>query len=402
MNVSDIKNATVLIIDNELADAKLLQNLLKNQGYRNIHFISNPSKKVNYIEEHKPDLILLDYSMIDISGFDDLKQLKNNKENPQFIPVIVITPDISKIMKQKVLEVGVFDFISKPFDITEVEFRVKNGLFTKLLMKEKAEINQKLDNKVQERTKELARKNIQLERSMRKLEASDRLKTAFIHNISHEVRTPLNGIVGLSEILMEKDLTEDEINLYAPMFYESIDRLLQTITDYMDVSLLVSDNLQVQLKKINVAKIISEKVEAFKAKREDGQVAFIRDFPGNHDEFLFHSDEETIRKIVFHLLSNASKFTKTGRIIAGYKEHANGIIIFVSDTGLGIPIEEQDRIFDHFVKAELSKDINYEGSGLGLTIVKGLAEYYHGWVKLDSEPGKGSDFQVFLSEGSIL
>lgn len=228
--------------------------------------------------------------------------------------------------------------------------------------------------------------------AMGKAEASDRLKTSFLNNISHEVRTPLNGILGFAEIISLSDLTDEEKKVAFSMVHESSNRLLETITNYMDISLLVSGEMTVNMKKLKPAPLLRDIFSKFRSICYSKDLDFLLSIPENSENIFVISDAEHLQKILTQLLNNAVKFTKMGQIQFGFEIRNDDLEFFISDTGIGIGKDSLENVFNHFVKEDQIKTRPTEGSGLGLSIAKGLVELLGGRIWVASEVGKGSKF----------
>ncbi len=229
-----------------------------------------------------------------------------------------------------------------------------------------------------------------------KAEASDKLKTSFLNNISHEVRTPLNGILGFAEIMSQPDLSDEDKTESLLMLRESSERLLNTITNYMDISLLTSGSLSVHNRDFSPAKILKEIFESFEAICSARNLVLMLKISGDDMNLIINSDPEIFQKIIIHLLNNAVKFTEHGSIDFGYHVHVNDIMFFVKDTGIGIGKESIEIVFDKFSKEEKGHLKITEGSGLGLSIAKGMTEILGGRIVAESVIGEGSCFSVYL------
>lgn len=237
------------------------------------------------------------------------------------------------------------------------------------------------------------RKNLEAEllESKVRAEASDNLKTAFLNNISHEVRTPLNGILGFAEFVLQPDLQQEEKDSYLRILNESSDRLVNTITNYMDISLIVSGNMNVKSTQINVNKILEKIYNLFLPRCKTKGLNLFTHFQNGITPQIM-GDEGLLVKAISHLLDNAVKFTSTGTITIGYNIVDKTLEIFIKDTGKGIDPESQNAIFNIFMQGEVSNTRGYEGSGLGLSIARGIMELLGGKMSLESEKGKGSVF----------
>lgn len=223
-----------------------------------------------------------------------------------------------------------------------------------------------------------------------KAEASDRLKTAFMQNISHEVRTPLNGILGFGAFLTEPDLTDAEKKQYLSLLKTSSERLVNTITDYMDISLIVSGSIEVNCKAVIINKALIYLKDNFQSLCEIKKLDFSLSIPVDTEGFSIQTDPELFRKIIYHLLDNAVKFTQKGGITLGYSVHPENIEFFIKDTGIGIEKDAQERIFESFMQENIANTRGHEGSGLGLSIIKGLTKLLGGEIHLESVKGEGT------------
>ena len=245
---------------------------------------------------------------------------------------------------------------------------------------------------------------LDLQHALIKAEASDKLKTAFINNISHEIRTPLNGILGFTEMSLNPDTTLEDHELFYSVIKKSSKRLLNTITSYMDISMLVSGTMEVSRRPSNLDKLINEINIYFSEISTTKDIELIVHKPEFTEQMILNTDIEKLRKIISHLLDNAFKFTQKGKISFGYEIKDTDIQFFVSDTGTGIKTEALNIIFNAFMQADVSSTRGYEGSGLGLTIANGLVKLLGGKLRIDSERGRGSTFYFTLpiSENQIL
>jgi len=240
------------------------------------------------------------------------------------------------------------------------------------------------------------RAKIELIGAKDKAEESDRLKSAFLANMSHEVRTPLNSIIGFSELLADPFFEEEQKSEFIQSIITSGKNLLTIISDIMDISKMESGEIKIRKSQINAQKFISTVREEFTIQTEEKKLELKLNHPDNDDETVIYADAERLRQIFNNLLSNAIKFTMIGSIEIGYQPKGTIVEFFVRDTGIGIPAEYHDKIFDRFRQVEDSKTRTYGGNGLGLAISKNLVELMGGKIWLVSEPGKGSVFYFTL------
>ena len=221
---------------------------------------------------------------------------------------------------------------------------------------------------------------------------SDRLKTAFINNISHEIRTPLNSILGFGQFLAETDLTKEErLDTYYHI-QQSSARLMKTVSDYMDMAMLVSSSMKPCKNKFYLQAFFTDVVNQYKPLIEEKEIEFTIEIPEQTEKTLLYSDAELLQKIIEKILDNAVKFTRKGSISCGYKLTPNGVEFYIQDSGKGVAPDKLELIFHMFSQEELSMTRGYEGSGLGLTIAKGMVDLLGGSIWVDSQQGVGSKF----------
>ncbi|OQW91214.1 MAG: hypothetical protein BWK79_17475 [Beggiatoa sp. IS2] len=225
-------------------------------------------------------------------------------------------------------------------------------------------------------------------------EAANRAKSAFLTNMSHELRTPLNSILGYVQILMrDKELNEKQ-QQRIEIVYRSGNYLLTLINDILDISKIEAGRIEICAVPFNFNKFLQEIIELFRMRAEQKGIVFIYK-PLSYLPIAVNADEKRLRQILINLLGNALKFTEKGGVTFKVGYHDNRIRFQVEDTGIGIAVEELERIFLPFqqIEEQLSKT---EGTGLGLTISKALVETMGSKLHVESELGRGSTFWTAL------
>jgi len=294
--------------------------------------------------------------------------------------------------------------------LEEEEFRQLNESL-ELEIREKnrqIEEKEKLAEVLRLANKELAVKNEEKEKREAELiaakeiaEESDELKTAFLQNISHKIRTPLNGIIGFSELLNHEDLNKDEIKEFTSLIGQSGKRLLEIVNNILDISKIQTGQVRIEQKPVSINLLFSDLLTFFDPVAKAKSINLHYHIPENEDRTIF-SDEGKLNQILTNLISNAIKFTKSGDIDFGYEIKDDLVQLYVKDTGLGIPPKLYEKVFDKFVQTEQSLCKDYEGAGLGLSICKGLVELLGGKIWFDSEINKGSTFYFVLPYKAIV
>ena len=235
-------------------------------------------------------------------------------------------------------------------------------------------------------------------KALEKATESDRLKSAFLTTMSHELRTPLNAIIGFSEIICE-DFPINDIVSYAKTINSRGIHLLKIVEDLFDITLIESGEIKIQNNAEGLDSILNEtyeliKTEQFDAKKENINIELI--IPPDSEELTFYTDKSKLKQILVNLLKNSLKFTHEGYIKFGYKikpdpEKAE-LEFFVEDTGIGIPENKRESIFEKFIQVEDTPTKAYGGAGIGLSIARKLNGLLGGKIWLESTEGEGSIF----------
>ncbi|HVG48916.1 MAG TPA: response regulator [Rubellimicrobium sp.] len=260
----------------------------------------------------------------------------------------------------------------------------------------------KIAQKVQADEEELERYSVSMAKARDEAAAANKAKSAFLANMSHELRTPLNAIIGYSEMLLEEaeDLGQDELKPDLDKIRGAGKHLLSLINDILDLSKIEAGKMDIFTEKFDVGAIVAEvqaTIEPLVAR--NGNMLTVL---AAADLGAMHSDQVKVRQILFNLLSNATKFTKAGRITLEVRRlsasDGDRLEFKVSDTGIGMTPEQTGRLFQAFSQADASTSRNYGGTGLGLVITRHFCRMLGGDVALTSEPGKGSTFTIMLPE----
>lgn len=391
MNYLDAK---VLIVDDKDANVSVLEDLLRMQGYKNIYSTTDSRTVLELYHTLNPDILLLDLMMPYLSGYEVMEQLKSVIPADEYFPILVLTADISREVKLRVLAAGATDFLSKPFDLIEVGLRIKNMIFTRSLYLKLENQNINLENKVRERTKELEENNKELIIAKEKAQASDRLKTAFLNNISHEIRTPLAGIIGFASFIINPEITQKEKEEYYKDLKQNSHRLTNTITDYMDISLIASNNLVANFEYEDIFFILHTLNNDFYEQCHDKDLKLKLQYIANPIGLKLQTDKELLIKALSKILDNAIKFTSQGSITLGFDLKDENAVFSIKDTGIGIDMHAQKKMLAIFSQENDSITRSHEGSGLGLSIASGLINLLGGTIHFDSNKTDGTSFIV--------
>ncbi len=259
---------------------------------------------------------------------------------------------------------------------------------------------EQINSQLEEHTQTLERQRDDLQRTQNELQRASSYKSEFLANMSHELRTPLNSSLILAKILADNkdgNLSSEQVK-FAESIYSAGNDLLTLINDILDLSKIEAGKLDVRPERIATVRLVDDLVATFKPIADDKQLEFVthvaEGVPPN-----FHTDPTRLQQILKNLLSNALKFTEQGGVWLSVRRASESRIAFeVKDTGIGIPSEQHEVIFEAFRQADGTTNRKYGGTGLGLSISRDLTRLLGGEMTLDSAPGRGSTFTLVLPE----
>ncbi|GFP74178.1 response regulator [Clostridium fungisolvens] len=284
-------------------------------------------------------------------------------------------------------------------------------------LEEKTQILEEQKKNIITKNKNLEKAKLDIQEKADELELANKYKSEFLANMSHELRTPLNSILVLSKLLGEKKLnepvTEKQLE-YAKTINSSGKDLLNIINDILDISKVEAGKLDISIEKVDIYDFVDQLNRSFMPIANEKQIKFNIQL-GKHLPKFINTDEQRLKQIVNNLLSNAFKFTSAGEVAINIssssklevsdthqesqsfkQERCKYINISISDTGIGIPKDKQDIIFEAFKQADGSTSRKYGGTGLGLSISRQLAQLLGGAITLESEVGRGSNFKLTM------
>jgi len=242
---------------------------------------------------------------------------------------------------------------------------------------------------------EVKAKELELTKAKEKAEENDRLKTAFLQNMSHEIRTPMNAIMGFSDLLIYHTDDKEKLKSFSEIINQRCIDLLEIINDILDISKIESGQLTINIEDCNIKELLTELDFFFQEHQKrigKEHIQFRLQHPDDKQITTIQTDKVKLKQILINLIGNAFKFTDKGSIECGCKQNHHQLIFYISDTGIGIPAEKHEMIFERFSQLHHNSTKNTGGTGLGLSIAKGLANLLGGQIWLESVPNKGTTF----------
>lgn len=355
-----------VVVEDEEISLKLISHILRSRGAK-VKTFRDGMLAFDYVKENLDiDLLMTDHMMPSISGIDFVKKIRNELGLKK-LPVVFVSAIQDQTEILNFYKAGGNDYISKP--IIKEELFVKVGQLINI-----SKYSQMLNEKVS------------------KLEEMDKLKDHFIAVCSHDLRGPLNIVLGLSNILSEDEEVSQEVREMASQIYSSSNVLLSMVNDLLDLSEVQMQKNKMRIESVNLCALIKDLINKNQV-TNDKNIHFVFEAT-RKDVFVLGNDSLLIR-LFQNLLSNAYKFTdRNGRIYIRVKVLKNNIDVEIEDTGIGMPAEFLDKIFEAMSGIGRRGTEGEKSTGIGMSIVKEIADNHGATIKVRSEVGVGTVFTV--------
>jgi two-component system sensor histidine kinase/response regulator len=384
----------ILIVDDNTHNLQVLGKLLQESSYE-IEFATNGEAALEWLNNRKFDIILLDINMPGMNGFEVCKRIRLNPDLNN-VPVIFLSAESERESILKGFEFGAQDYITKPFDSRELLVRVRTHLALKESLENLEKLNKTLEEKVTDRTLQLKEANEKLEVLNLNLLDLDKSKAEFLNLISHEIRTPLNGIIGPLELLKEP-VSPGEIKELVEILNMSVKRLERFALNALLITRLKTNQFEIRKESINLSILIYEVLNEAKEKLQAGNIHV--KFKDTIQGRLFSGETELIKKCIGNILENAMLNSPEKSIIEIRTYIENKLIICeIKDNGTGFAKGADDHVFELFATGDPSKD---NSSGIGLPIAKMIMEKHSGSIIIGNNPGGGASVKL-LFQNSIV
>lgn len=391
----------VLIADDEEEDLRFLSELVRGDGFT-VQEARSGTQAEALLQERKFDLVITDLVMPGMSGFEVIRLA--HKSNPDAI-CIAMTGFGSLESAVDALRQGAYSYMLKPCDPGTVRNCLQRGLEKQRLTKELRQrnqelerLNRELDSKVQEATEELRALNQRMLTEMASLREVDQLKTAFLNNVSHDLKSPLTTIIGYAEFLLESaaPALDAEKRTCLETLRKSADHMQYLINQLVEAARLTSGKIALELQELELGQVLEEAAALTRGQMAAKGIRFeLRREPAA--PVKLRADRGRMMQILSNLLGNACKFTPNGgRIELSASGEDKQVHFCVSDSGIGIAPEHHARIFERFYQVDRSPSKAFKGLGLGLRIAKDLVELHGGRIWVESRPGQGSQFHFSI------
>lgn len=366
----------ILIVDDNEGNTVVLSEILGQLNQCEITSVMTGNDALKQILKVDHHLIILDIKLPDIDGYELARILKSNRRTID-IPIIFCSAIFTtEEFIKKGFELGAIDYLLKP--VKEEQLLNKINYYISLHEKQTGLIHE-------------------LMMSNKELEKQNRVKTEFLANMSHEIRTPMNGVLGMAQLLQMSSLSSEQED-YVEILISSGKILLKMINDILDYSKLENGKAKIEQVEFSLKEVVQKVMVSYVSVADRKNLRLSHHINSDIPDSL-QGDPIRLQQILNNLLSNALKFTRVGSIrlnisMLSYSENITNLSLVLSDTGIGIPSQIVDDIFEKFTQADSSTTKAFGGTGIGLSITKSLVSIMGGSIRVESRENVGSSFIV--------
>jgi len=374
----DKEKLKVLLVEDNPTDALIVKKKLQRDDafiYEVRHVVSGEDALLN-LEKELFHIMLLDYNLPKKSGLETLKEIKAKNID---MPVVMITGQGDEAVAVKLMKEGAFDYLPKR----------ENYEDSIPLMIRKTIIEFRAKSERERLQKEIALKKDELEKTNLQLRQLDAMKSDFVANVAHELRTPIAIIKGNLDNIdkgFAGEVQPQQKEILGDVF-RVVNRLARLVNDLLDLSKIESGKMALKKENLDIVALAGEVIKTFEKLASDKNIAIVKEFPITI--VSVNADRDKLTQVFVNLIGNALKFSDKGKVSIRIIELQDEVQVEIQDTGPGIDKSDINKIFDKFVRVLAEKK---EGTGLGLPIAKDIIGLHNGRIRVETELGKGSKF----------
>jgi len=396
MKTTEGKKKRILVVDDNGENIRVIGSILRQNGY-NVGYAIHGQQALDILNgnEEEFDLMLLDVNMPGINGFEVCQKIRRIERFNE-LPVIFLTANTDTEQIIEGFRSGGQDYVTKPFHADELLARIGTHIELREKREQLKQMNEMLNKKVKERTKELEESNIKLESAYRELQKLDESKAVFLRLISHEINTPLNGVIGFADLLKEQLISTDYFSLI-----EKLSESAHRLNDFAQSSLIITqmrtlpDEYKkeiIELKSVMDDILISNR-DVIKQKN------ILVDLNWNSTDSLITGNYELMTICITHLFRNAIQHTPENRsIVIECRDEENNLMLSFEDNGAGFSERSFDNLFKPFSTSEEHID---NSKGLGLSIVKIIADFHDALIKISNKTDGGALVELTFKKNGV-